>query len=345
MTEASPVSAKIAAFVARTADRITELSSQLGQTVRVDRAGVLDRSAFADLQPPGLISANGSCRLLRAADGWVVANLPRESDLDLAPAWIQREIDGDPWAAIAGHLAALPWREGVEGARLLGLPVAGVGEVSADAPTTLHRRAAAGAPVRGRPIKVIDLSTMWAGPLCGQLLAEAGFEVVKYESTSRPDGQREGSPDFFARLNGRKAQATFDSASPADLAHLGDAMAAADLVLTSARPRAFAQMGLSPEALFARNPRLTWVAVSGYGWTGDAADRVAFGDDAAAAGGLVRWTAHGEPHFAGDALADPLTGLAAAAGAFEALSLGGGFLVDAPMAGVASCVAAQAGLG
>ena len=99
------------------------------------------------------------------------------------------------------------------------------------------------------------------------------------------------------------------------------------MVITSARPRAFEQLGLTPEALFARNPRLTWVAITGYGWWGDGADRVAFGDDAAAAGGLVRRTARGEPRFLGDALADPLTGLAAAAGALGTVGRGGGFLV------------------
>jgi crotonobetainyl-CoA:carnitine CoA-transferase CaiB-like acyl-CoA transferase len=67
---------------------------------------------------------------------------------------------------------------------------------------------------------------------------------------------------------------------------------------------------------------------------------VAFGDAAAAAGGLVRWTAGGEPHFLGDALSDPVTGLAAAAGAFKAVLAGGGQLVDAALAGCAAGAAA-----
>jgi crotonobetainyl-CoA:carnitine CoA-transferase CaiB-like acyl-CoA transferase len=71
---------------------------------------------------------------------------------------------------------------------------------------------------------------------------------------------------------------------------------------------------------------------------------VAFGDDAAAAGGLVRWTAAGEPEFLGDALADPLTGLAAAAGALQALAEGGGVIVDAALARTAAGAAAELGL-
>jgi hypothetical protein len=64
--------------------------------------------------------------------------------------------------------------------------------------------------------------------------------------------------------------------------------------------------------------------------------RVAFGDDAAAAGGLVRWTSRGAPRFLGDALADPVTGLMAARGALEGLIAGGGVLVDVALARCAS---------
>jgi crotonobetainyl-CoA:carnitine CoA-transferase CaiB-like acyl-CoA transferase len=87
------------------------------------------------------------------------------------------------------------------------------------------------------------------------------------------------------------------------------------------------------------------VAITGHGWCGDVADRVAFGDDAAAAGGLVRWTAKGEPRFVGDAIADPLTGLAATLGALAALGQGGGFLVDAALARVAAQACALTSLG
>src|SRR5690606_10875977 len=121
----------------------------------------------------------------------------------------------------------------------------------------------------------------------------------------------------------------FDIRDPDDVERLKADIAAVDVLITSARPRAFEQLGLTPKEAFAANPGLVWVAVTGYGWDGPNANRVAFGDDAAAAGGLVKWTAAGEPRFAGDALADPITGLAAAAGALQALKGGGGGLVDA----------------
>jgi crotonobetainyl-CoA:carnitine CoA-transferase CaiB-like acyl-CoA transferase len=75
---------------------------------------------------------------------------------------------------------------------------------------------------------------------------------------------------------------------------------------------------------------------------GENADRLAYGDDAAAAGGLVRWGPKGAPKFIGDALADPLTGFAAAAAGLEAMRQGGGFLVDAALARAAASAAGRA---
>jgi crotonobetainyl-CoA:carnitine CoA-transferase CaiB-like acyl-CoA transferase len=150
-------------------------------------------------------------------------------------------------------------------------------------------------------------------------------------------------PDFFRRLNGRKIELRLDFASADDRARILGAFLAADVVITSARPRAFAGLGIEPADVFAANPSLVWVAITGYGWTGAAGARVGFGDDTAAAGGLLRWTAKGEPRFAGDALSDPVTGLGAALGALQGVAAGGGVLVDAAMARCAAAAAALAG--
>ena len=83
------------------------------------------------------------------------------------------------------------------------------------------------------------------------------------------------------------------------------------MVIEASRPRALAQLGVNgPDLVRAGGPRV-WVSITGYGRSGDAANRVAFGDDAAAAGGLVVWR-DGVPLFCADAVADPLTGLTAA---------------------------------
>jgi crotonobetainyl-CoA:carnitine CoA-transferase CaiB-like acyl-CoA transferase len=95
-------------------------------------------------------------------------------------------------------------------------------------------------------------------------------------------------------------------------------------------------LGISKERLFAANPSLIWVSITGHGH--DSA-RIAFGDDAAASGGLVAWEGD-EPRFIGDALSDPLTGLAAANAALDALGQGSGAFIDAAMARTAAYVAA-----
>ena len=334
----------VAGPLAKLAVRISELSAGLGRSIALDLPGLTDRTGQLPLGAPGLSSPNGACRLVKAADGWIAVNLAREDDVVLLPAWLGFEPMGKPWPEIASAAGSRPWRELVDGARLLGLPVAGVGEVAAA--TLAAPLLAVGRPatVRETQLRVVDLSVLWAGPLCGAVLAALGAAVTKVESVRRPDPSRVSTPDFFRRLNGAKADLALDFADSGARMRLRDMILAADVVITSARPRAFEQLGLAPADIFTERPDLTWVAISGYGWTGEAADRVAFGDDAAAAGGLVCWTARGEPNFLGDALGDPLTGLAAAVGALQALQQGGGVIVDAALARTAAGAAAELGL-
>lgn len=337
----------MSALDAIVADMAAELAgaseAATGHRVAVRSDVLSERARLLGLGEPGRVSANGSCRMIRAADGWLAVNLPRESDVEAIPAWTGCDLDAEPWEVIARVAADVAADALAEDAQRLGLPVARVGAVAAtSADTPRIRMGRAGSPRRDAP-RVLDLSSLWAGPLCGALFAEAGAEVTKLESVRRPDMLTQSSPAFFARLNGAKACRTLDFAYPADLAALRAEAELADVLITGARPRAFGPLGLSPEGLFAANPHLVWVAITGYGWTSAWRERVAFGDDAAAAGGLVRWTQQG-PRFLGDALADPLTGLAAAIGGFRALGEGGGVLVDAAMARTAAGVAARLSL-
>jgi hypothetical protein len=327
------------------ADDIARLSAALGRSVRLDIAAVCERTGQLPLGEPGLASPNGACRLIPAADGWIAVNLARDADLDLLPAWLDAELSDDPWTLVAEAAGVRPVAALIEGARLLGLPVSAVGEAR---PGSLEAaRIPFGQPGerRRRPRRVVDLSSLWAGPLCGLALAELGAEVVKVESLARPDPSRTSTPEFYARLNGGKGKLALDFASAADRTRLREMILAADVVITSARPRAFEQLGLPPAEIFTARPELVWTAISGHGWTGPQSDRVAFGDDAAAAGGLVRWTPDGQPRFLGDALGDPLTGLSAAVATLEALGAGGGVVVDAGMARTAAGAAEALDLG
>jgi crotonobetainyl-CoA:carnitine CoA-transferase CaiB-like acyl-CoA transferase len=184
---------------------------------------------------------------------------------------------------------------------------------------------------------VVDLSSLWAGPLCSHLLQLAGARVSKVESRTRPDAAREGTPLHFARLNAGKEQRSMDlRAERGELLRLLDA---ADVVIESARPRALQQLGIDAMEYVAERPGKLWISITGYGRGDPAGQWVAFGDDAAAAAGAVRWTAEG-PEFVGDAIADPLTGLHAALAATKCLTQGVGGLLELSLAGVtAHCLA------
>jgi crotonobetainyl-CoA:carnitine CoA-transferase CaiB-like acyl-CoA transferase len=189
-----------------------------------------------------------------------------------------------------------------------------------------------------RQLSVVDLSSLWAGPLAGSLLRHAGARVVKVESTTRPDGARSGPKSLFQSLNHGKESVTFDFTSPSGRRELRDLVSRADAVITSARPRALEQLGLDPVAMVRAGGPAVWLAITGYGDDAAAAGRVAFGDDAAAAGGLVVWDDDG-PCFCADAIADPATGLAGAAAVLAILATGRRAVAVASMAAVAGGLA------
>ena len=335
----SPIAPALEVLVAE----IARLTAAQGRRVDAASLGVLDRVGQLSLDPPTRISPNRACRLVRAADGWIAINLARDDDRTLVPAWLRCDVDGDPWTVIEGRAPDRLCADLIADGVMLGLPVGRVGEVVCETLDAPMIRMAPGAPRRREAPRAVDLSALWAGPLCGAILAAMGASVVKIESSRRPDPTRGSMPEFFRYLNGLKDHLRADLAEADGQARLRDAIAAADVFITSARPRAFASLGLSPEAIFAANPGLTWVAITGYGCTGDPSARVAFGDDAAAAGGLVRWLWDGAPNFLGDALADPVTGLAAAVGALRGLAAGGGVMVDVALARSAAATAAVCG--
>jgi crotonobetainyl-CoA:carnitine CoA-transferase CaiB-like acyl-CoA transferase len=175
---------------------------------------------------------------------------------------------------------------------------------------------------------------MWAGPLCGQLLARAGATVVKAETRARPDGTRAGSSAFFDWMNSGKLSYAVDFDEPDGLRRL---LEAADVVIESSRPASLAHRHLGPTDIARRDGRV-WLRITGHGADGEPANWVAFGDDAAVSGGLVGGT-DSEPVFCGDAIADPLTGLHAALGVAESLGRGGGELIELSMAAVAATYA------
>ena len=320
----------LAAAEARLSAQVSQWSAGMGARVEPGPGVVTMRAGLIGLGEPGTVSANGTCRMIRAADGWLAVNLARESDLALMPALLGRGIGGaDPWQALTADLRRHKARDVVAQAALLGLAVARVGETPC--PTL---RPAPGTPRPwDRAPEVVDMTALWAGPLCGALLAKAGCAVTKVETCQRPDTTATRSPDLDTRLNGAKARWRMDPGAPEDQARLRALLAGADAVITSARPRALGWL----VPLLA--PGCVWVAIRAH----PDPLRIGFGDDCAAAGGLVGWQ-DGAPLFQGDAAADPLTGLAAAALAFRALALRQAGRVPVALASVAAWARQNANL-
>jgi crotonobetainyl-CoA:carnitine CoA-transferase CaiB-like acyl-CoA transferase len=310
-----------------------------------------EHAAAFGLQRRGRVSAGGSCRLLHAADGWVAVNLARDDDLDLLPAWLG-EATSDPWTYVEERIACRRARDVVARGRLLGLALAEAGPRFSPPPPWLrivaHGRARARRDAKQRPPLVVDLTSLWAGPLSTHLLALAGAEVVKVESTRRPDGGRRGPAAFYDLLNAGKASVALDFTDSRDRVVLARLIERADVVVESARPRALAQLGIDAARIVERTVGKTWIAISGYGRREPGAGWVAFGDDAAAGAGLAHATgaqAGREPSFCSDAIADPLTGVHAAVAALASYRHGGGRLIDLSLHDVAAHVAGIGGLG
>jgi hypothetical protein len=283
-------------------------------------------------------SVGGGGRTFRAADGWWFLSLPRDADVDLVPALVQSAPVTDPWNAVEAWSRSRSVTSVVDRAQLLGLAAAVIPEP--DRPDPLDQQAASrgtrivvasrGGPRPGRTERprVVDLSSLWAGPLCTSLLGLAGAEVIKVESTGRFDGARRGPAAFYDLLHAGHASVTLDLRSAAGVESLRALIDSADVVVESARPRALQQLGIDAAAVAARG--VIWTAVSAYGRCGPWSDRVGFGDDVAAAAGLVA-TVDGTPVPVGDAVADPLAGVHAAAATAAALHRGHGYLLDISM--------------
>lgn len=317
---------------------LDDLTANQGHRVVLDPATALGlRAAWAGHQRAGQLSAGGATRLIPAADAWCAITLSRPDDIDSVPAIVGDDRPGDPWDALARAARSMTAAELAERAQLLGVPGAALPIDPAAAPIPWRTtRIADSAPTTELTGKlVVDLTSMWAGPLTARILGLAGARVVKVESPHRPDGAR-ADPRFFDWLHHGHEFRTVDFRTAAGRTELGELLDRADIVLEASRPRALAQYALGPDQR-AHRPGKVWLSITGYGRSEPM--RVAFGDDAAVAGGLVGWAADG-PVFCADAVADPLSGICGALAVVAAVAAGGGVLLDLSMRDTAAAFAA-----
>jgi crotonobetainyl-CoA:carnitine CoA-transferase CaiB-like acyl-CoA transferase len=347
--------ARVALAMDALAADIARTSALVGTRVDIDGATLLgERAAIAGLNRRGAVSCGGASRLLPTTDGGTVAlSLAREDDWQLLPALFalvgatySESVTGDDgWEHVAAAVAGVAAGELIAAAVELGLPAARLGEADAASDLVEFQAAPAsptGAPHRA-PWTVVDLSSLWAGPLCANLLGLAGARVVKVESPRRPDGARRGPPAFFDLLHGGHESVALDLAAAEGQLELRRLLTAADVVIEASRPRALAALNASYEDLRAAGWEGVWLSITGHGRRGPDADRVAFGDDAAVAGGLVGGLVGGtEPTrftFCADAIADPATGLIGAAAVLRCLAAGRSGLIAVSLASTAAHLA------
>jgi hypothetical protein len=313
-----------------------------------------ERAALAGLRRRGPLSPGGAYRPLATSDGWLGLSLARPTDHEAVPALVERDAVGDSWQAVAAWAATTTSAEAAARAQLLDLPGAEVAiggryddeqarsrGGAAPAPVLTTAGTAVRRPRGGRPL-VVDLTALWAGPLCAHLLGLSGADIVKVESRSRPDGARSGPAHFFDLLHHGHASVSLDFASAVGRAQLHALIEQADVVLESSRPRALRQLEVSAEDVVAGGG--IWASITAYGRNGPWANRVGFGDDVAAAAGLVALE-DGVPLPCGDALADPLTGVHTAVAVAAALLDDTSHLVDVSMRDVASSTLAPSAAG
>ncbi|WP_231969199.1 MULTISPECIES: CaiB/BaiF CoA-transferase family protein [unclassified Mycobacterium] len=211
-------------------------------------------------------------------------------------------------------------------------------------------------PLNG--VRVLDLTTFWAGPCCTHFLAMLGADVIHVESVRRPDGTRliagvpvtetqwwERSP-IFAALNTNKKDLTLDLQTPRGRELLRRFIATCDVVVENFTPRVLEQIGLDFAAVQAIKPDAVLVRMPGFGLDGPWRDNPAFAYVIEAASGLTWLTGYADrTPYDPYSIGDPNAGMHAANAVLLALShrrrTGRGVFVEAAMVDAALSIAAE----
>ena len=193
-------------------------------------------------------------------------------------------------------------------------------------------------------IRVLDAARVLAGPFCGQLLADLGANVVKLERPGTGDDTRGWGPPYvpgfndlsayFLSCNRGKRSLTLDIADPDGNAVFHRLLAKSDVLIENFRSDSAEKLGLTPELLLSRHPRLVVCSISGFGRTGPLREAPGYDFAIQAMSGLMSITgpAEGPPCKVGVAVADVLTGLYAATAILACLHArdrsGHGYAID-----------------
>jgi crotonobetainyl-CoA:carnitine CoA-transferase CaiB-like acyl-CoA transferase len=182
-------------------------------------------------------------------------------------------------------------------------------------------------PLRG--VRVIDLSTIVAGPMATQIMADQGADVIKVEAPPRGDGTRHLGPcrngygAAFHIYNRGKRSIVLDLKTADGMAALRRLITRADVLLHNYRPKVTARLGIDYASLASEHPDLIYVAISGFGEEGPLADRPAFDHIMQCYTGFAAAQATqdsgGKPALAANIVCDKLTAMTASQAVTAAL--------------------------
>jgi crotonobetainyl-CoA:carnitine CoA-transferase CaiB-like acyl-CoA transferase len=194
-------------------------------------------------------------------------------------------------------------------------------------------------------VRVLDMTSVVAGPYATQIIADLGADVIKVEGkdgdlmrTAGPARHRDMAV-LYLGINRNKRSIALDLKSPRALPLMHELIASVDVFVTNVRPQGMARLGLDYEAVRKVKPEIIYVHLVGFGEGGAYAGRQAFDDLVQAASGvadlLPRTDGGGPPRFMPSLLADKATGLHAVYGMLAALfqreRTGEGQFVEVPM--------------
>ncbi|HTV30957.1 MAG TPA: CoA transferase [Xanthobacteraceae bacterium] len=172
-------------------------------------------------------------------------------------------------------------------------------------------------------IRVIELGTVITAPLTGMMLGDLGADVIKVE---RPEGdpfRRSHGDDYgptFVAYNRDKRSIVLDLTIERDRKTLLDLIDGCDVLLDNFRPTVLGKLGLAPEVLRERNPRLIQCSITGFGATGPYSDRPAFDAVGLALSGVASLFVDPQnPEAFGPTISDNVTGMNACCAVLAAL--------------------------
>ena len=195
-------------------------------------------------------------------------------------------------------------------------------------------------------LRVVEVGQALAGPLAGAILADMGAEVVKVEKPDGGDNARGWGPPwgppadgetaslYFHGQNRNKLGVTLDLKAAADMEALHRLCETADILIQNLRPGVVDELGIGPEAMLERHPRLVYCSIWAFGYEGPMRLAPGFDPLLQAYGAMMSLTGRPEdpPTFCGASINDKATGMFCVVGALAALRqrdrTGRGCLVD-----------------